>query len=123
MNQYEIAVLFDPQLSVDADKATEKINKIYKDNNVKVVETDSWGKKKLAYKIGQHTEALYVFYIVEIPAENVQKVESTFNITDEIIRYSIIKIDTKLERKIAALKEEKKAKAPNSGANADDKES
>lgn len=123
MNQYEIAVLFDPQLSVDADKATEKINKIYKDNNVKVVETDSWGKKKLAYKIGQHTEALYVFYIVEIPAENVQKVESTFNITDEIIRYSIIKIDTKLEKKIAALKEEKKAKAPSSGANADDKES
>jgi small subunit ribosomal protein S6 len=122
LNQYDIAVLFDPQLSVDEEKATGKVDKIFKDNDVKVVKTDKWGKKKLSYKIGQHTEALYIFYTVEVPAANVAKVESTFNITDEIIRFLIVKIDAKKEAKITALKEEKKAKAAKS-APADVKES
>ena len=104
MNQYEIAVLFDPQLEIDLTKPMAKIEKIISENKGKVVKTDNWGKKKLAYTIKKQDHAVYVFYTVELPAENVQKVESTLNITDEAIRYLITRPDLKAIAKAEAAK-------------------
>lgn len=111
MNQYEIAVLFDPQLEIDLSKPMAKIEKIISENKGKVVKTDNWGKKKLAYTINKQDHAVYVFYTVELPAENVQKVESTLNITDEVIRYLITRPDLKAIAKAEAAKAEKAKKA------------
>ena len=111
MNQYELAVLFDPQLEVDLSKPTEKIEKLIKDNGGKITKTDNWGKKKLAYQINKHDNAVYVIYSLELPGENVQKVESTLNITDEVIRYLITRPDLKAIAKAEAARAEKAAKA------------
>ncbi len=125
MNQYEIAVLFDPQLEIDLSKPMAKIEKIISENKGKVVKTDNWGKKKLAYTINKQDHAVYVFYTVELPAENVQKVESTLNITDEAIRYLITRPDLKAIAKAEAAKAEKAKKAAERGEaedNEDEKE-
>ncbi|MGZ6005372.1 MAG: 30S ribosomal protein S6 [Candidatus Saccharimonadales bacterium] len=119
MNQYEIAVLFDPGLEIDLDKATSKIEKIFKDNGGKLVNTDNWGKRKLAYPIKKQEHAIYVFYTVDLPAASVRKVESTFNITDEIIRFLITKPDLKAIAKAEAAKAEKAAKAAERGESQD----
>jgi ribosomal protein S6 len=65
---------------------------------------------------------VYVFYTVEIPAENVRRIEQTFNITDEIIRFLITRPDLKAEAKAEALKADKAKKAAERGDNDDDKE-
>lgn len=111
MNQYEIAVLFDPQLEVDLEKATDKVEKLFSTNKGKIVKKDNWGKKKLAYKIQKHDQAIYVFYIVDLPAESVKKLEATLNITDEVIRYLITRVDHKALAKAEAARAEKVAKA------------
>jgi small subunit ribosomal protein S6 len=111
MNQYEIAVLYHPDLEIDLGKATAKIEKIIKDAEGKVVNTDTQGKRKLAYPIKKQEHAIYVFYTVEMPAEQVQKVEAILNITDEVIRYLIVKPDLKAIAKAEKLKAEKAAKA------------
>ena len=111
-SEYEVAIIFDPQLSVDLEKATTKIEQIFKKNDVKILKSDNWGKKNLAYRIGQHTEGIYIFYNIEVVGENVAKLESTFNITDEIIRYLVVKIDHKKVEKIEKLKQIKKNKMP-----------
>ena len=41
MNQYEVAVLYHPDLEIDLDKAAAKVEKIFTDNGGKVVNTDS----------------------------------------------------------------------------------
>jgi small subunit ribosomal protein S6 len=106
-NQYEIAVLYHPDLEIDLEKATSKIEKILADNKAKVVKTDNWGKRKLAYPIAKQDFAVYVFYTVEMPGGSVSKVEQTFNITDEIIRFLISRPDLKAIAKAEALKAEK----------------
>ncbi len=111
MNQYEIAVLFDPGLEIDLEKSTAKIEKIFKDNGGKLGKTDNWGKRKLAYPIKKHDHAVYVFYTVDMPAEGVAKVESTLNITDEVIRFLITKPDLKAIAKAEEAKAEKAKKA------------
>ena len=95
MNQYEIAILYHPDLEIDLDKASKRVEKIFTDNGGKVTKTDNWGKRKLAYPIKKNEHAIYVFYMVEFPAANLQKVESTLNITDEVIRFLITKPDLK----------------------------
>lgn len=122
MNQYEIAVLYHPDLEIDLEKAESKLKKIIADNDGKIAKTDNWGKRKLAYPINKQDYAVYVFYTVDIPAENVQKVEQIFNITDEIIRFLISKPDLKAMAKAEALKEEKAKKAAERGDRGDDDE-
>lgn len=123
MAQYEVAVLYHPDLEVDLTKAEEKVSKIFTDNGGKVVATDNWGKRKLAYAIKKQEYAVYVFYTVELPAEGVRKIESTLNITDEVIRYLITKPDLKAIAKAEAAKAEKAKKAAERGdREGDDKE-
>ncbi len=120
MNVYEIAVLFHPDLEIDLSKPQAKVEKIISDNGGKITKTDNWGKKKLAYPIAKQEQAVYVFYTVEMPGEGVKKVEATFNITDEIIRYLITRPDLKAIAKAEALKAEKAEKAQARGEKADD---
>lgn len=115
MSQYEIAVLYHPDLEIDLEKATSKVVGIVKDNDGKIVNADNWGKRKLAYPIKKQEYAVYVFYTVELPAEAVRKIEGTLNITDEVIRYLISKPDLKAIAKAEKLKEEKAKKAAERG--------
>ena len=119
MNQYEIAVLYHPDLEIDLDKATTKVEKIFTDNGGTITNTDNWGKRKLAYPIKKNEAAVYVIYTVELPAESVRKVESILNITDEVIRFLITRPDLKAIAKAEALKAEKAAKAAARGEAAD----
>lgn len=115
MNMYEIAVLYHPDLEIDLAKAEDRVKKIITDNGGKITKTDNWGKRKLAYPIAKQEFAVYVFYTVDMPAENVNKVEQTFNITDEIIRFLITRPDLKAAAKAEALKAEKARKAAERG--------
>jgi len=115
MNQYEIAVLYHPDLEIDLGKATTKVEKILTDNGGKAIKADNWGKRKLAYTIKKSDYAVYVFYTVELPAENVQKIEAILNITDEVIRFLITKPDLKAIAKAEALRAEKAKKAAERG--------
>ena len=123
MNQYEIAVLYHPDLEVDLSKAEEKVTKIITDNGGKVVNTDNWGKRKLAYSIKGNEHAIYVFYTVDMPGAGVQKVESTLNITDEVIRFLITKPDLRAIAKAEALKAEKAEQAAKRGDRGEDEAS
>jgi small subunit ribosomal protein S6 len=122
LNQYEIAILFDPDLEVDLEKATKRVEKIFTDGSGKITNTDSWGKRKLAYPIKKHETALYLIYTVNLPAESVRKVESTLNITDEVIRFLIVKPDLKDIAKAEAAKAEKAQKAAARGESSDEED-
>lgn len=115
MNQYEIAVLYHPDLEIDLEKATSRVEKIFTDNGGTVTNVDNWGKRKLAYPIKKNEHAVYVFYTVELPAQSVRKIESTLNITDEVIRFLITRPDLKAIAKAEALKAEKAKKAAERG--------
>lgn len=95
MSKYEVTVLYDPSLEVDLGKAEEQITKIFTTNKGSVVERETWGKRKLAYTIKNQDYAIYVIYTIEIPSTNINKVESILNITNEIVRYLIVKPDYK----------------------------
>lgn len=108
MQRYEVAILYHPDLEVDLTKAEERVQKILADNKGKITATDNWGKKKLAYPIAKKEYAVYVFYQTELDPLSIGKIESTLNITDEVLRYLIVRID---EKELAKAERAKQAAA------------
>jgi small subunit ribosomal protein S6 len=120
LNSYEIAVLYHPDLEIDLEKAESRVKKIIEENKGKITKTDNWGKRKLAYPIKKQDFAVYVFYTVDMPGENVAKVEQTLNITGEVVRFLITKPDLKAAAKAEELRAEKAKKAAERGDSSDD---
>ena len=118
--QYEITTLYDPDLEIDLEKATSRVEKIFADNGATIVSTDNWGKRKLAYQIKGSESAVYVFYIVEVEGAHIAKIESILNITDEVIRFLIVKPDFKKIAQAEVEKAEKAKKAAERGDRAGD---
>jgi small subunit ribosomal protein S6 len=115
VNQYEIAVLYHPDLEVDLSKAEDRVKKIVADNGGNITATDNWGKRKLAYDIAGNEHAIYVFYTVDLPGAAVAKVESMLNIATEVIRFLITRPDLKAIAKAEVLRAEKAEQAAKRG--------
>jgi small subunit ribosomal protein S6 len=123
MDKYELAVLFHPDLEIDLEKAEKQVEKLVADAGGKITETDNWGKRKLAYKIGVHEHAVYVFYTLEMPGEGVGQLNNALNITDEVIRFLITKPDLKAIARAEAMKVSRDKRIANSGDDDEDDES
>ena len=91
-------MLYHPDLEIDMDKATKKIEKIIADNKGKILNSDNWGKRKLAYTINKEDHAVYVIYEVELPSESIGKVETALNLADEVVRYLLVKPGPELKK-------------------------
>ena len=92
---YELVVLLHPDLEIDLEKPLAKLRQIIADNKGEITKEDSWGKRKLAYRINGEDFAMYMYMEVSLPAETVKKLQSTLNITDEVLRYLLTAIDPK----------------------------
>jgi small subunit ribosomal protein S6 len=110
MQPYEIAVLYHPDLEIDLEKPMKKVEKVITDNGGTITNTDNWGKRKLAYTIKKQEFAVYVIYTADLPGESVKKINDTFNITDEVIRFLITRVDVKGLAKAEAARAAKAAK-------------
>ena len=109
MKEYELTVVIHPDLEADLETPLTKVRGIIEGAGGKIAREDNWGKKKLAYAIKRQEFGVYVYMDVELPAEAPLKISDTFNITEEVLRYLLVKVDPKAR---AALAEEaKRAKA------------
>lgn len=112
MREYELTVLFQPDLEVNLEPALKKVRDIITSNKGKITSEDNWGKKKLAYRIAREDFAVYVYFEVELPAQAAGKIDQTLNITDEVIRHLLVAVDPKA--KAALAEAQAKAEKPES---------
>ena len=103
MKQYELTVMFHPDLEMNLTPAVDKVNKIIESAGGKIVKETNEGKKHMCYAIKANEDAVYYFYELELPAEAPAKISSTLNITDEVIRYLLCATDPR-KAKYEALK-------------------
>lgn len=107
MKDYELSVLYHPDLETNLDPALTKVKKLIESAGGKITKEDNDGKKRLAYSINGQDFAVYYYYDLQLPAEAPLKISNTLNITDEVLRYLLVRVD---ERK-AKMEARRKAKA------------
>ena len=79
------------QAQVDA--LAEAATKIITDNKGKVVKTETWGLRSLAYRIAKNRKAHYVMLEIDAPGDVVAELERQTQINEDVIRYMTIKVD------------------------------
>lgn len=77
------------QVDALAANATEIIEK----NGGKVVKTETWGLRSLAYKIAKNRKAHYVMLELDAPGTVIAELERQTQINEDVIRYMTVKVD------------------------------
>ena len=79
------------QAQVDA--LAETATKIIEDMQGKVVKTETWGLRNLAYRIAKNRKAHYVMLEIDAPGDTVAELERQAGINEDVIRYMTVKVD------------------------------
>ncbi len=79
------------QAQVDA--LAETATKIVRDMNGKVVKTETWGLRSLAYRIAKNRKAHYVMLEIDAPGDVVAELERQTQINEDVIRFMTVKVD------------------------------
>lgn len=91
MRNYELMILFDPNLQDEEKKALlDKIRQTITANKGVIIKTDEWGRRKLAYEIKKFQEALYVLIDFELEPDNIANLESSIKFEEKILRYLLV---------------------------------
>ncbi|HVR91202.1 MAG TPA: 30S ribosomal protein S6 [Novosphingobium sp.] len=94
MPLYEHVFLARQDLSqAQVDVLAASATGIVEANQGKVVKTESWGLKSLAYKIARNRKAHFVLLNIEAPAGVVAELERQTAINEDVIRYMTVRVD------------------------------
>jgi small subunit ribosomal protein S6 len=75
------------------DTLAENATNILSENGGKVVKTETWGLKSLAYRIAKNRKAHFVMLEVDAPAAAVAELERQTSINEDVIRFMTIRVD------------------------------
>jgi len=75
------------------DTLAETATKIIEDNKGKVVKTETWGLRGLAYKIAKNRKAHYVMLEIDAPGGVIAELERQTLINEDIIRFMTVRVD------------------------------
>ncbi len=87
MKTYEMLYVLDATLSDEAkDAFVAKFEGVVTDNGGKVISTDKWGVKKLAYPINYKTDGYYVLMTFEAEGGVVKELDRIAGLQAEVLR-------------------------------------
>lgn len=91
MNNYEMIVILKPNL--EEDQKSQALQRLYDaiEGNGTLGKVDDWGIKKLAYEINHLQEGNYVLINFESEPTIIKELERRAQITDQIIKYLVVK--------------------------------
>jgi len=75
------------------DTLAENATNILSENGGKVVKTETWGLRSIAYRIAKNRKAHYVMLDIDAPAPALAELERQTGINEDIIRFMTIRVD------------------------------
>lgn len=104
MKEYELTVLIHPDLEVDIETPLTKLRTIIANAGGEILREESWGKKRMTYKIKGVDYAVYNYFEVNLPSDAPLKISNILNITDEVLRYLLVTVDVKARKALEEAK-------------------
>ncbi|MEE2963926.1 MAG: 30S ribosomal protein S6 [Acidobacteriota bacterium] len=107
--QYELIYIVAP-VATDAEVATlqAEVDGHIGSLGGTVENTDLWGRRKLAYQIGNYGEGIYICQLISGPGTMIGEIERRLRVRDQVLRHLTVRVAEDL-RKARRLKEKRKA--------------
>ena len=113
MNNYELTLILNPDLSTKFDDFQTKFEKTLTDINFKINKLENIGRRQLAYSILNHNKGHYAIFQIEGPAEAALELESKLKYDTSVIRHLLLKVDSpSLEDSLLLVESREAKKAP-----------
>lgn len=93
MNKYESVIIVNPNVDEEGIKAIEKKFTDIINNDGKLEKIDNLGKRKLAYEVKKNNEGIYLVLTFEANADLIEELQRNYRITDEVIKFIVIRIE------------------------------
>tara|TARA_Y100000992_G_scaffold51408_1_gene30398 strand:+ start:123 stop:569 length:447 start_codon:yes stop_codon:yes gene_type:complete len=94
MNNYELTLILNPDLSTKFDSFQTKFEKTLTTADFKINKLENIGRRQLAYSILNHNKGHYAIYQIEGPSEAALELESKLKYDTSVIRHLLLKVNT-----------------------------
>ena len=113
MNNYELTLILNPDLSSKFDDFQNKFEKTLTGINFKINKLENIGRRQLAYSILNHNKGHYAIFQLEGPSESALELESKLKYDTSVIRHLLLKVDyPSLEDSLLLIESREAKKAP-----------
>lgn len=93
MRKYEIMFIVKPLEEEATNAVITKFENLINNNGGQVEKIDRWGKKRLAYIVKDFAEGFYVLVNFTSVPETILELDRIMKITEDILKFMIIRID------------------------------
>jgi len=92
--QYELVYILPPDTTEQqSTELHEQVAAVVSRMNGQIEKTENWGRKRLAYEIGHHKEAVYVLEVINGAGELMKELDRRLKVMDQVIRHMIVRVD------------------------------
>jgi small subunit ribosomal protein S6 len=103
MRRYELMLVVRPDTPDEqVDAIVDKSTKAVTTAGGQIVKRSPWGRRRLAYPIGQYREGSYHILLFDAPATAVLALERGLNITEEVMRHLVTRVERPLKSRPSA---------------------
>ena len=93
MRPYEVMVILDASLEEDANRAVvDRISQHLTASGATSVNTDTWGKRRLAYPVRHRNEGYYLVFEANAEPAAMIDLDRQLRLVDEVLRHKVIRL-------------------------------
>jgi small subunit ribosomal protein S6 len=93
LRNYELVLMLDAEIDEErVGVVMDRVRSLIGEGG-EIVDEDTWGRKRLAYKIGERSEANYHLAHVTMEGEASKTLEAGLKLTTEVIRHLLVRQD------------------------------
>ncbi len=98
MRRYELMLILRPDVADDKAQAViDRTTRQVSTGGGQIVKVAPWGRRRLAYQIDRYREGSYHIILFESPAEVIAEVERNLQITEEVLRHLVTRVERPLK--------------------------
>ena len=94
---YELVYIVSPDATEqDVTDLHTQVESIVARLHGEMVKTETWGRRRLAYRIGKHREGTYVLEVFNGTGELTKELDRRLKVSDHVIRHLCVRMDEEL---------------------------
>ena len=94
MKLYEGMFIIDNTIAnADWDAAAKQVSDILENRGAEVVNNEKWEERRLAYKLKGHKRGTYLLIYFKAPPDSITPIKRDLQLSDNVLRSLIVKID------------------------------
>ena len=94
MRRYELMLVLRPDTADDrVQQILDRTTRGIAASDGQIVKVSPWGRRRLAYPISGYREGSYFIVVIDAPSEAIDELERGLNITEEVMRHLVTRIE------------------------------